>query len=66
MAFLGADGYIVRYALPSFKIIQKATLPDAKLDKWKIYKDIAFLPDAKEDKNEGELQLCVVGSDGEN
>lgn len=48
VAFLGADGFIARYALPSFKIIQKATLPDAKLDKWKVYKDIVFLHDTKE------------------
>jgi WD40 repeat protein len=65
-AVLGADGWIGRYALPSFKMILKATLPDAKLDKWKSYRDIVFLPDTKEaQKNDGEMQLCVVGTDGE-
>ena len=65
-AVLGTDGWIGRYALPSFKMILKATLPDTKLDKWKSYRDIVFLPDTKEaQKNDGEMQLCVVGTDGE-
>jgi hypothetical protein len=55
-AVLGADGWIARYALPTFKMILKATLPDPKLDKWKSYKDIVFLPDTKEaQKNDGEM-----------
>ncbi len=53
---MGADGWIGRYALPSFKMILKATLPDAKMDKWKTYRDIVFLPDSKEaHKNDGEM-----------
>ena len=68
-AVVGQDGYIGRFALPSFKKINDG-IPDPKLDKWVGYRDIAFVFDSKDpmkiEKPEDQLQLAVVGTDGKN
>ena len=68
-AVVGQDGYIGRFALPSFKKINDG-IPDPKLDKWVGYRDIAFVFDSKDpmkiEKPGDQLQLAVVGTDGKN
>ncbi len=68
-AVVGQDGYIGRFALPSFKKINDG-IPDPKSDKWVGYRDIAFVFDSKDpmkiEKPEDQLQLAVVGTDGKN
>jgi hypothetical protein len=46
-AALGQDGYIGRFALPSFKKINEG-MPDTKKDTWLGYRDISFIHDSKD------------------
>jgi len=41
-AVVGQDGFIGRYALPSFKKINDG-MPDVKNDKWVGYRDVTFI-----------------------